>query len=76
VKVKLNNIKAYMWHFDKASNDRAMDILLSPCGKIMFKYPTISITTLPVEVAIQEMFNVNFVLRYLNLAFEVFGNNM
>ncbi len=60
-----------MWHFDKASNDRAMDILLSPCGKIMFKYPTI-----PVVVAIQEMFNVNFVLRYLNLAFEVFGNNM
>jgi hypothetical protein len=70
VKVKLNNIKAYMWHFDEASNVRAMDIV-SPCGKIMFIFPTISIRTLPVEVAIQEMFNVNFVLRYLNLAFEV-----
>ncbi len=59
-----------MWHFDEASNVRAMDIV-SPCGKIMFIFPTISIRTLPVEVAIQEMFNVNFVLRYLNLAFEV-----
>ncbi len=70
VKVKLSNIKACMLHFDKASNVRAMDII-SPCDKIVFIYPTISIRTLPVEVAIQEMFNVNFVLRYLNLAFEV-----